>query len=281
MTAGDWSRLVALAAIWGAAFLFTRVVAPQIGPLATAEVRLLIGGGGLALYFWAIGYDAQWRRWIWQYLVVGILNSALPFALFAYAALELTAGMLSVLNATAPMWGAVWSALLLGERLTSRLASGLALGVAGVALVTGAGAEQFYPLASLAAIGAAFLYGLAGAYMRKWANGAPARGMAMATQVAAGVLFLPLLAIAPPAAEPSLGLALTLLAFGVICNGFAYVLYYRLVTNVGATGALTVTYLIPVFGVAWGAIFLGESISLGMLAGAALVLLGTFFVLKK
>src|SRR5262245_6325757 len=116
MKAGDVGRLVALAAIWGAAFLFTRVVAPQIGPLATAEARLLIGGGALAIYFWAVGADPQWRRWWAQYTFVGVINSALPFVLFAYAALELSAGMLSVLNATSPMWAAVWSAILLGER---------------------------------------------------------------------------------------------------------------------------------------------------------------------
>lgn len=281
MSAGDWSRLVALAAIWGAAFLFTRIVAPQIGPLATAEARLLIGGGALAAYFWAIGYDPAWRRWLRHYLVVGILNSALPFALFAYAALEISAGMMSVLNATSPMWGALWSAALLGERLTGRLVIGLVFGVAGVGLVTGIGADRFYPLSSLAALGAAFLYGLAGAYMRRWARDAPARGMAMGTQVAAGILFLPLLAAAPPAAELSLELAATLLAFCLLCNAFAYVLYYRLVSDIGATGALTVTYLIPVFGVAWGALFLGETVSPGMLAGASLVLLGTFFVLRK
>ena len=281
MTAGDWVRLVVLAAIWGAAFLFMRVVAPQIGPLATAEARLLIGGGALAAYFWAVGYDVQWRRFGRHYLIVGVLNSALPFVLFAYAALELSVGMLSVFNATSPMWGAVWSAVLLGERLTGRLALGLGLGVAGVALVTGAGAEQFYVLSSLAALGAAFFYGLAGAYMRRSATGAPARGMAMATQVSAGALFLPLLALWPPAVEPSLGLALALLTLSLVCNGLAYLLYFRLVSDVGATGALTVTYLIPVFGVAWGAIFLDESISAGMLAGGALVILGTFFVLKK
>ena len=281
MTAGDGSRLVALAAIWGAAFLFTRIVAPQIGPLATAEARLLIGGGALAAYLWAIGYDPGWRRWLRHYVVIGILNSALPFALFAYAALEISAGMMSVLNATSPMWGAVWSAVLLGERLTGRLAAGLALGIAGVALVTGIGADRFYPLSSLAALGAAFLYGLAGAYMRRWASDAPARGMAMGTQVAAGTLFLPLLAAAPPAAEVTLTLAATLVVFCLLCNAFAYVLYYRLVSNIGATGALTVTYLIPVFGVAWGVLFLGETVSLPMLTGAALVLLGTFFVLRK
>ena len=280
MRAGDVGRLVALAAMWGAAFLFTRIVSPQIGPLGTAEVRLLIGGGALAVYLWASGYDPQWRRWWAQYAFVGLINSALPFLLFAYAALELSAGMLSVLNATSPMWGAVWSAILLGERLTGRRALGLVFGIAGVGLVTGVG-ERFYPLASLAAVTAAFLYGLSGAYMRKRTREAPAQGMAMGTQLAAGVVFLPLFAFSPPSVEPSFTLAATVLVFALLCNALAYIIYFRLVADVGATGALTVTYLIPVFGVAWGAIFLQEAITPQMLAGAALVILGTFFVLKK
>lgn len=281
MTAGDWGRLVLLAAIWGAAFLFTRLVAPQIGPLATAEARLLIGGGALAAYLWAMGYRGEWRRWGRQYLLVGLLNSGLPFLLFAYAALELSAGTMAVLNATSPMWGAIWSAVLLGERLTRRLALGLVLGICGVALVTGVGVERAHALHTAAALGGAFLYGLAGAYMRRWASEAPARGMAMGTQLAAGLFFIPLLAIAPPAAQLSTALVATLVAFGLLCNAFAYLLYFRLVASVGATGTLTVTYLIPVFGVAWGALFLGESLSSGVIAGAALVLLGTFFVVNK
>jgi len=281
MTAGDWGRLVALAAIWGAAFLFTRIVAPQIGPLATAEVRLLIGGGALAAYLWAVGYDPGWRRWIGHYALLGLVNSALPFLLFAYAALELSAGMLSVLNATSPIWSAVWSAILLGERPTGRLAAGLALGVGGVALITEVGAAGLSWLHILCALGGAFSYGFAAAYMRRWTREAPARGLAMGTQLVAGMVFLPLLAVSPSSIELSPALITTVLAFGLLCNALAYILFFRLVADVGATGTLTVTYLIPVFGVLWGALFLGESVSLSMLAGGALVLLGTFFVVGK
>jgi drug/metabolite transporter (DMT)-like permease len=158
MTARDTTRLVLLAAIWGASFLFTRIVAPSLGPVATADLRMLIGGVALAAYFRVVRFDPDWRRWGAQYLVVGLLTSALPFLLYAYAALELTAGLLSVLNATSPMWGAVMSALILGERLTRRRVAGFALGIAGVALVTrpepGA---QLAPLAVAAAVAAAFL----------------------------------------------------------------------------------------------------------------------------
>ena len=282
MKPADLLRLACLAAIWGASFLFIRITAPAVGPVLTADARMLIGGLTLAAYFAVVGFDAQWRRFWRHYLVVGILTSALPFTLYAYAALSLSAGLLAVINATSPMWGALLAAWLLRDRLSVLVVAGLAIGVAGVALVTRPEAGgSFAALPVIAATGAAFCYGLAGTYMRRWAQDVPSRGMAVGTQLAGGVLVLPLLAVAPPAAMPSALVIGCLLALGLVCSAVAYVLYFRLVTDIGVAGALTVTYLIPVFGVAWGWLFLGESVSLPMLGGAGLILLGTFFVLRK
>jgi drug/metabolite transporter (DMT)-like permease len=243
---------------------------------------MLIAGLALALYFRIIGFDAQWRRWWRQYLVVGVLTSALPFLLFAYAALSLSAGLMAVINASSPMWGALFSAWLLRERLSARGIAGLAIGVAGVALVTRPEAGgTFAALPVLAATGAAVCYGLAGTYMRRWAQDVPSRGMALGTQLSGAAVLAPFVALAPPAAVPSALVIGCLLTVGLVCGAVAYLLYFRLVTDIGAAGALTVTYLIPIFGVAWGALFLGETVSLVMLAGAGLVLLGTFFVLRK
>ena len=97
MTAADSARLVTLAAIWGASFLFMRIAAPVLGPVLTAELRTLIAGIALAVYFAVTGFDPAYRRWGRHYVIVGILSSALPFLLWAYAALSLTAGLLSVL----------------------------------------------------------------------------------------------------------------------------------------------------------------------------------------
>jgi drug/metabolite transporter (DMT)-like permease len=282
MKAADGLRLTLLAAIWGASFLFTRITAPVLGPILTAELRTLIAGIALALYFAAAGYDPEWRRFARQYVVMGILTSGLPFLLWAYAALSLTAGLMSVLNATSPMWGALLSALLLGERLTGRRATGLAVGIAGVALVTRPAAEAAFPHAAVAAaLAAAFCYGLGGAYMKRWAGAVPSRGMAVGTQIAAGVLLIPFVPLWPPAAAPTPLVAASMLAMGLVCGAVAYLLYFRLIADIGPTGALTVTYLIPVFGVAWGALFLGEPVSGAMLAGAALVLAGTVLVLRN
>jgi len=280
MRAGDAGRLVLLAAIWGASFLFTRVVAPALGPLATADLRMLIGGGALALYFALTGFDPQYRRFAGQYALIGMLNSGLPFLLYSYAALELSAGMLSVLNATSPMWGALMAALLLGERLSARRAAGLALGVAGVVLLSRPDSASG-ALAIAAGLGAAFLYGLSGVYLRRWASHVPARGMAVGTQLAAGLLVLPFFVAAPPGAPPEPHIVANVIALGLLCSAVAYVLYFRLVADIGAAGALTVTYLIPAFGVLWGVLFLGETVSAAMLGGALLVVIGTVFVLRN
>ncbi len=116
MRAADFGRLVALAAIWGASFLFTRIVAPVLGPVLTADLRMLVAGLALVAYFRLAGFDPEWRRWARKYAFVGVLNSGLPFLLYAYAALYLSAGLMAVLNATAPMWGALLTVLLLGAR---------------------------------------------------------------------------------------------------------------------------------------------------------------------
>ena len=281
MTRADAARLVSLAAIWGASYNLNRFIAPELGPILTAELRTLIGGVALAAWFALIGFDPQWRRWWRQYLLIGVFSSGLPFVLWAYAALTTPAGLLSVLNATSPMWGALCSAVLLGERLNARRAFGLAVGVAGVALLTRPDSGAVHIPAIVAALAASFSYGLIATYIKRWASDVPARGMAVGAQMAAGVLLIPFIPLWPAPAAPTLAVAICMLALGVVCGAVAYVLYFRLVADIGATGALTVTYLIPVFGVLWGALFLGETVSLVMLAGAGLVLLGTVFVLRS
>ena len=282
MRRADTARLLLLAAIWGASFLFMRIAAPVLGPVLTAELRTLIAGIALAAYFAATGFNPEWRRWGRHYVIVGIVSSAVPFLLWAYAALNLSAGLLSVLNATSPMFGALCSALLLGERLSARRILGLAVGVVGVALVTQpAPVAELHYRALCAAIFAAFCYGLIATYIKRWASAVPSRGMAVGSQLAAGILLIPFIPLWPPAAAPGPLVVGSILALGLVCTAVAYVLYFRLIADLGATGGLTVTYLIPVFGVLWGAVFLGEAVTLTMLAGGALVIVGTVFVLRN
>lgn len=281
MTPAHTGRLLLLAAIWGASFLFMRIAAPALGPIVTAELRTLIAGVGLAAWFAASAYDPGYRRWARHYVIVGILSSALPFLLWAYAALSLTAGLLSVLNATAPMWGALCSAWLLGERLSARRITGLIVGVAGVALVTRPeGGSQLHYAAIAATLLATFCYGLSATYMKRWASGVPSRGMAAGSQLAAGILLVPFIPLWPPPSAPTAGVTASIVALGLVCGAIAFLLYFRLIADLGPTRALTVTYLIPVFGVLWGVLFLGETISLPMLMGGALVVLGVVIVLR-
>ena len=278
MRRGDLARLVALAAIWGASFLFMRVAAPAFGPAATADLRMLIAGAALSAYFLWSRFDPQWRRWAGQYFLVGAFNSAAPFLLYSYAALELSAGAMAVINAASPMFAALLSALFLGERLAPRRLAGLAIGLAGVTLVarpSGGGSVAF-----AAALGAALSYAVSAVYLRRRARDVPARGMAVGTQLAGGALLMPFALAYPPAAMPSALAWLNVLALGLLCSALAYVLYFRLIADLGATQALSVTYLIPLFGLLWGAAFLGEALSLPMLAGAALVIAGTALVLR-
>jgi|SRR6266404_5391596 len=278
MRPADAARLVALAAIWGASFLFIRIAAPVIGPAATADVRMLIAGGTLAAYYAATGFDAQWRRWWRYYLLIGALNCAAPFLLYGYSALELSVGLMAVLNATSPMWGALLSALMLNERMSRQRLAGLVLGIAGVALVSGPEGSGHW-LAIAASLGAAFCYGLTGVVLRRRGRATSARGMAAGTQLMGGVLLLPLLVIAPPA-WPTPDVVTAMLALGLVSGALAYVLYFRLIADLGATGALTVTYLIPIFGVLWGALFLGEPLGVAMIVGALIVIGGTVLVLR-
>ena len=281
MTRTDLARLALLGAIWGASFLFVRIVSPAIGPLLTADLRMLVAGVALVLWFRLVGFDPQWRRWLREYAIVGLLTSGIPFLLYAYGALSLSAGQMSVINATSPMWGALMAAALLGERLTLRRIAGLALGVAGVGLIARPTGEALHLLPVAACLGAAWCYGFTAAYLRRWARAAPAKGMAVGTQLSAGLIMLPLVALWPPAAAPTPFIAACVLALGLVCGAVAYLLYFRLIEDVGPAGALTVTYLVPLFGMLWGALFLGEALTLFMLAGAALVILGTVFVLRN
>ena len=241
---------------------------------------MLIAGLALALWFRFTGFDPQWRRWGLHYAAAGMINTGVPFLLYAFSALYLTAGEMAVLNATSPMWGAVMSAVFLAERLTWRRVLGLVLGVVGVVFIArpaGGGA----PLIAFAAgLAAAACYAFVGIYLKRWAPGAPAKGMAVGTQLGPAFIMLPLVAFAPPPLSPSPLVLCSLIALGLICGAIAYVLYFRLIADLGATGALTVTYLTPLFAMLWGGLFLAEALTLPMVGGAALVIIGTVLVLR-
>ena len=283
MRSEDLIRLTALAAIWGGSFIFMRVLAPVLGPVLTATTRVLIGGVALIGYFRLTGFDAdvriQWRH----YVVIGVVNSAIPFFLFSYAALRLPASYSAILNSATPLFAALLSAIFLAEQLTPVKIAGLVAGAAGVALVSRAGPivpDATVGVAIAACLGAAFCYAASSIYMKKYAAGAKPKAIAGWSQVAAGIVLLPLVPFAPPRSEITLAIVANVLGLALLCSSIAYLLYYRLIADIGPTRALTVAFLIPAFGMAWGALLLGETITWPMIAGCALIVGGTFAVVR-
>lgn len=282
MRAADLARLVVLAAIWGASFLFMRVAVGPLGAIATAEIRLALAGATIALYLALVGKRLDLGRHWRHYTIVGILNSAAPFVLYAWSAQHLPASYLAVINATAPLFGALVAALWLGDRITPRAALGLAAGIAGVATLVGFGPIVATPAAVAAAVAglvASLFYAIASGYVKRRSYAVDSSALAGGSNVTAAAVLLPLALAAPPAAVPGSEALWAAVALGVLCTGLAYLLYFRLITDVGPARALTVTFLIPVFGMLWGALFLGEAITATMLGGAGLVLLGTGLIL--
>lgn len=277
----DLIRLTVLAAIWGASFLFMRILAPVLGALWTAEVRVALAGIAMLLLLAATGRAMHFRTNWRPYLILGIFNSAVPFALYSYAALTLPAGYSAILNATSPLWGALVGAAVLGETLTARKLGGLACGIAGVVFLVRLGPAQFTPqllLAACACIGAALCYALAGAYSKKKAAGIAPPLMATGSQLGAALVLLPFLPLAPVRGEITPFIVLIAALLALLCSAVAYFIYFRLIADVGPTNALTVTFLIPLFAMIWGVLFLNEAVSFNTLAGGALVVLATWLV---
>lgn len=282
MKARDQLELLLLGAIWGASFLFMRLGAADFGALALSFLRVA-GATLLLLPLLAWRGELPVLRQHWRAIaVVGVINSALPFVLFTLAALVLTTGLMAVFNATAPIWGAFFAWVWLGERLDRGRLLGLAIGISGVVgLAWGkagftVGAGGMSPALGIAAcVGATALYGLAANYTRKRLTGVAPMALAAGSQLSATVvLALPALWAWPavPVSATAWGAALLL---AVLCTGLAYVLYFRLIAHAGATHAISVTFLIPGFAIAWGWLFMGEKPTPGMLAGCAVILLGT------
>jgi drug/metabolite transporter (DMT)-like permease len=281
MRRADLIRLLVLAAIWGASFLFMRLIAPVLGALWTAELRVALAGMAMLAFMAAtkraMHFRANWR----QYLILGTLNSALPFALFSYAALTLPAGYSAIVNATSPLWGALVGAVALGEKLTARKLAGLTIGVVGVAFLVRLGPAQFSPqvmIAALACLAAALCYGIAGAYSKKKSAGIAPPQMATGSQIGAALVLLPFLPLSPVRGEITPFVLLITSMLALLCSAVAYFIYFRLIADLGPTKALTVTFLIPLFALLWGALFLHEAINLNTLIGCALVVLATWLV---
>ena len=270
-------ELLLLAALWGGSFLLMRIAAPAIGPVWLIECRVLIAGLVL-LPLLIRGGSLRELRDRWQPLaVVGCLNSALPFVLYAFASLSLPAGFTAILNATAPLFGTAIAVVWLQEKFSLPRLWGLLLGFVGVTILVG---WQFktsiaFFLAVASGLTAALMYPIAAPYIKHKLSGVNSLTIATGSQLSAAIVLLPLLPFTRPKQSPQVAIVLAILALAVLSTACAYILYFRLIHNVGSTKALTVTYLIPVFAMLWGAIVLNEAITSAMIFGCGCILLGT------
>jgi drug/metabolite transporter (DMT)-like permease len=281
MKSKDVAALLFLAALWGGSFLFIRVAAPVLGPVLLMALRVLLAGLALLLYAIATRTDLQIRAYWRQYLLIGLLNSAVPFTLIAFAELNLTAGYAAILNATSPLFGAVVAAVWISEALTVKKLLGLALGLLGVGVVVGLNSIALSGLIilSIAAsiVGAAF-YGFSSVFIKVKGKGIPPLALATGSLLGAAVWLVPLTPFALPHSGPDLTVILAVLAIALLSTALAYLLFFGLIERVGPTKTLTVTFLAPVFGIIWGVIFLSEPLTLSTLVGFAIILTGTAFV---
>ena len=271
----DVVTLLAVAALWGASFLFIRVAVPVLRPVALIEARVLLAGLALLVVVSWLRRAPAWRR-DWQgYLLLGALSAAAPFTLIAAAELRLTASLAAILNATTPLFALLLGAARLREPLTARRLAGVLLGVAGVAVLVGLGplhVDVPFLAAVAASLAAALLYAAGGVYAKTRFTGTAPITLATGQQLAAAALLLLPTLVLPPAQAPGPGVGAAVLALALPCTALGFGLFYRLVARLGPTGALSVTFLVPVFGLLWGALFLQEQVTVSTGAGLLIVL---------
>ena len=282
-TAKPWAiEFLLLSAIWGSSFLFMRLGAQDFGALPAAGVRVAIASLFLfPLLLWkGLGSElaTHWKK----VFFIGLLNSGIPFACIAFALLSISTGLSSLLNATVPLFGAVVAWLWLKDRPHGLRILGLLIGFLGVAMLAW-GKASFKPDASgiatgwavIASLTACLCYGIAASYTQRYLTGLPSLVTATGSQMGATLgLALPTLWLWPEKA-PTTSAWLALLVVGVLCTGVAYILYFRLIEKVGSARSLTVTFVVPVFAVIYGVVFLGETVSTWMLICGAIIVVGT------
>jgi drug/metabolite transporter (DMT)-like permease len=286
----DTLRLLSLAAIWGASFLFMRIIAPVIGTLPTAFFRVSIAFVGLLVILALMRIDWNFRGKLKAVMVLGLINSGIPATFYSLAAQVLPAGYSAIFNATTPLMGVLIGGLFFSEQLTVAKVSGVFLGLFGVGILTGAGPvafDQQLLMGALACLLATTCYGFAGFLTRRWLDhqgGLDSRLSALGSMFGATVFLLPLFGYSvisqPPASWGGWSVWLSLLGLGLVCTALAYILYFRLLSSIGPVKSMTTTFLIPPFGVLWGALLLDEPLGMAHLYGGVLIAAALWLVLK-
>lgn len=283
MNSKQFLLLLIPSALWGSSFIFMKELAPIFGPILTSTLRILFASLFLIVLFTIQKYPMKFKEHWKHYLIIGIGNSAIPFSLYAYAALYIPSNLSVILNSTSPMFGALFGFLLLQDRLSFKKIIGVMLGTIGVGVVSSLAFYEnslLFILSILACLGAALLYGLSGAYVKKYASEIEPKQITVGslTFASIGLIFLSLILYigkyAPAVQSEFLLLDLgKVLMFGILCTSIPYIVYYKLLQEIGPVKALTVTYLMPIFGIIWSVLY-GESVSMNAIIGLIIILSG-------
>jgi drug/metabolite transporter (DMT)-like permease len=281
MRSREYGLLIVLAAMWGLSYVFYRIGAPALGPALFVELRVLLAAAVVVAYLVGTGrwtatevrLREKWR----EYLVLGAVNAAIPFTLIAVAELTLPASFASVLNSTAPLFSALLGIPLMRQGVSARQGGGIVLGIGGVIVLVGAAPFALTPVvigSACASLLAALSYGFAAIYVRRRLPGEDPIHLTVGQQLACALLLAPFAGVEVPSAHFTLLPIVSVLGIAFVSTALAYVIYFRILQSTGPTEALTVTFLIPIFGVIWGYALLREVLGLGLIAGVALILAG-------
>ena len=276
----QFAQLIGLSALWGSSFMLLRIAAPVLGPNVLAAGRIALATVTLAIIMLVMKQRWPWRHWR-ELAALGALSVAVPFLLFAWALIRIPAGYGALLNSTAVVFGTLASAWLKEDTLTARKLMGCALGFVGVALIVRLGPVDPTPevlLAALACMTAAACYGWATPLMKRATRRMDPLAIAAGIHLISLLMLLPGAAWSLPQARFTTGALLTMLVLGVVTSGLAYWIHLRLIRHVSPVAAISPAFMIPIFGVTWGHVFLDEDLGSGIWAGGALILLATMLV---
>ena len=276
-----WVLITILGAVWGSAFMFIKIATPELGPIALVNIRLAVAGLIFIPFLLQQKYLKHFRSNLKNILVLSVINTALPFSLFAYASLESSSNMLSILNGTTAIMAVVISTIWLKIRLNFFQIMGVFIGLFGIVVLANPDNVYISMKATIFCLSAAFCYALSANYIQKFAYKTNTIVLIGWSLVIASLLLMPITFFNLPSQFPSNNVIFSILWLGVISTGVAFLGYVRLIEKVGAVKTATVAYFIPVFGVIWGYVFLGEPITLQILIGMILILIGIVFTNKR
>ncbi|WP_224367992.1 DMT family transporter [Hyalangium versicolor] len=280
MNARQTAALLFLSSVWGASYLFIRIAAPVLGPFPLMAGRVLIAAGALASVAAVRGMPLSLARYWKRLLILGLVHAAMPFTLIAMAEVHLSASMAAILVAAQPLFAALIGGLFLGERISPKRALGLVLGLGGVGVLVGwsPGSIEGSALAVGATLAGALSYAAGGIYSKRRLDDAPVMTLALGQQLSAAVWLLVPALLTLPRMEVSLAAVGAMCALALLSTALAYLVFFWLIGQVGPVRTFTVSYVIPVFGVLWGALFLDERPTLGVLAGLGCILISLVLV---